>query len=439
LSRIGDRVSLFNSNEASGEGLLQAEKGKTFDLVSMFGGRIAGERSLSVSLVRGSNGKPVYRVQADYRDVAGPLVSAKAKSAFFKQAQSDTFSADAKANFSLGSGSRTIYEARTPQEAQRIAELLSRRMQDRTSLSDADYRWLGQRRVEVHQSGSVSGQLRLGQQVNVNTEGPPQRGFFRRRTPEDKPAFTRNAFAVAGVVGLEGRPYLAYLPSSGNGTSARMRVGVSLESSGQDSFESPYLAREAGVDRRLEFGAKTSRQQETGLGSHAGYLEFELSAADVRRIERADGKVSPEHAAAIIGSGRRVYAAGTAVSSRSRDSLVNTTDHEGRMTAPYKSVAGLIRIDRPTGPQLKTLFSPASHGIQRSSLESAHVDLALAGSGTVSTRVRTQSFLRREHSRADELFAGYADLTKFAVNGRRRSQADESLRYFEEEVRPMSR
>jgi hypothetical protein len=69
----------------------------------------------------------------------------------------------------------------------------------------------------------------------------------------------------------------------------------------------------------------------------------------------------------------------------------------------------------------------------------AHVDLALAGPGTVSTWVRTQSFLRREHSRADELFAGYADLTKFAVNGRRRSQADESLRYFEEEVRPMSR
>jgi hypothetical protein len=160
-------------------------------------------------------------------------------------------------------------------------------------------------------------------------------------------------------------------------------------------------------------------------------LEFELSAADVRRIERADGKVSPEHAAAIIVSGRQVYAAGTAVSSRSRDSLVNTTDHEGRMTAPYESVAGLIRIDRPTGPQLKTLFSPASHGIQRSSLESAHVDLALAGSGTVSTRVRTQSFLRREHSRADELFAGYADVTRGAVNGRRRSQADESLRYFD--------
>ena len=61
----------------------------------------------------------------------------------------------------------------------------------------------------------------------------------------------------------------------------------------------------------------------------------------------------------------------------------------------------------------------------------AHTDLALAGPGTVSTRVRTQSFLRREHSRADELFAGYADVTRGAVNGRRRSQADESLRYFD--------
>ena len=384
------------------------------------GAQLGGKVTSVTAVVSGEGGIAVrnnggqFTVVADYNSMAGPTAGVIAKLGDIpelpwirKRAQSETASARATVESRVGSGSRTVYSADTLEDAERIAALVDKRMRNPRSLTDAEYAFLGRHRTEVRQSAIVRFGASLGGQVNLNLQLPGQSLLERV-----KPAFLRGALGGEGRVRLETRPYISYLPARADDP-ARLRLGTILATSGMDVFYRNVQPRMMGTElRRNELVVQSRQREDTGVGDSSSYVEYELSPKDVERIERADGKVTPEHAVAIIASGRPLSEVGVAQSSRSRESPVAGFDGQAGFQSTYRDVSASLTTRRPTTGQALQLLVPTQARMFRAMIipgndkgSRTHAEIATQGGRVVERR-----FTRADHSPEVRATLGRADV-----------------------------